>query len=878
MKIKKILAGVAAGAMALSTFASMSLFTASADPVSSKVIWEKAAGQDLSAFTKKELEIKATDDGVGKFEYWSNDTQVKITYEKVNKKKEDNKYYAKAQLAVKGLDPEDPTEGWKWTNLYGSINANDPDGNVANGAENTFTFSLAGKAEGDDYDPDAENPEETKTNFNNIDLFKSAKALVFKGQNMRLKKVEIVGTYNPPVQNKWINNGDGSYTLNYTTPEGAPAKELADFKMDVNNFPISKVVPNADVKSISFDVTGDNIYTLNVGANDKNGDYQEWKAIAGNDSEGFKKTDYTKDTKTLTFNIDGLKDGDEPLIQLTWLNANTSITFSNFRVNGKSVTPHSFEAKAGEGGTITSDKEAGKYVEGETIHLTATPNQGYEFASWTEATTGTVSENAEFDYIMGDKNVVLTANFRKPDTKWSFETAVIGGGDITASVEDGTYQDATSIDLTATPKEGYKFVNWTDADGKVISTDANFTYVLKEDIKLVAHFDEIKYPFSVTATQGGKASFAEAGKNRTDISALDKEKWAVENKEKRVKRLIRGGEADGSVWTDHSGDDKLVNAKSITLTITGVNDSRLATTGGIIYSLSESDDKNWVSGVWKINVGGENDEGVEVTRLGTSNYYNVTFTPTEQMFTKEELEAVKADGNFYPIAIAIENYGNSDDKSTPDMVIKGIALNDADGKAIWTEGKVYTEADAPAAGEESTGLTSGEYPAGTTLDIFATAEEGYKFVNWTDANGNVVSTKANDTYTIKAPESTDKNTDGTITEEEPGVTKPTEPVGITLTANFVKDDSSSSKGDTGSSSADSNTSSNNSNDSKGDTSSITEITTSKTDNSGNSPSANSGKNSSGNNDASPNTGAAAALVLSGMALAGAAVIISKRKK
>ena len=42
--------------------------------------------------------------------------------------------------------------------------------------------------------------------------------------------------------------------------------------------------------------------------------------------------------------------------------------------------------------------------------------------------------------------------------------------------------------VTATPNEGVSFINWTDAEGNAISTDATYTYVGTEDIELTANF------------------------------------------------------------------------------------------------------------------------------------------------------------------------------------------------------------------------------------------------------------------------------------------------------------------------------------------------------------------------------------------------------
>lgn len=60
-------------------------------------------------------------------------------------------------------------------------------------------------------------------------------------------------------------------------------------------------------------------------------------------------------------------------------------------------------------------------------------------------------------------------------------------GDVTSSLESGTYDIGTSIQLNATPKEGYKFDGYF-ANEKSVSTSAKYTFTLKEDTALEAKF------------------------------------------------------------------------------------------------------------------------------------------------------------------------------------------------------------------------------------------------------------------------------------------------------------------------------------------------------------------------------------------------------
>ena len=60
----------------------------------------------------------------------------------------------------------------------------------------------------------------------------------------------------------------------------------------------------------------------------------------------------------------------------------------------------------------------------------------------------------------------------------------VNDGSVTAS-----YVNGTSCTVIATPNEGYYFANWTE-DGAVVSTDANYTFEVTEDLTLMANFTQ----------------------------------------------------------------------------------------------------------------------------------------------------------------------------------------------------------------------------------------------------------------------------------------------------------------------------------------------------------------------------------------------------
>lgn len=68
----------------------------------------------------------------------------------------------------------------------------------------------------------------------------------------------------------------------------------------------------------------------------------------------------------------------------------------------------------------------------------------------------------------------------------------------TVSIEGTTEQSITTNDLnvtvTATPNEGYMFIDWVNAEGTTVSTSATYIYSGLTDITLIARFTEKTYP------------------------------------------------------------------------------------------------------------------------------------------------------------------------------------------------------------------------------------------------------------------------------------------------------------------------------------------------------------------------------------------------
>ena len=148
---------------------------------------------------------------------------------------------------------------------------------------------------------------------------------------------------------------------------------------------------------------------------------------------------------------------------------------------------------------------AGNYTHGETVTLTATPNIGYKFVSWTE-NGNVVSEVSEYSFtITNDRNLV--ANFTLLDYDINVTVNPINSGVVTG---EGNYYHGEEVTLTAIPNVGYRFVSWTE-NGIVVSEETTYTFVISPDRNLVANFELLDYDVTATASPENAGSVTGAG-------------------------------------------------------------------------------------------------------------------------------------------------------------------------------------------------------------------------------------------------------------------------------------------------------------------------------------------------------------------------------
>ncbi len=189
---------------------------------------------------------------------------------------------------------------------------------------------------------------------------------------------------------------------------------------------------------------------------------------------GYTFTNWTEGTTVLS----ALKDFTFPLTANKVLVANFAINMYTLNVTAPN-------------GTVVKNPNQATFSHGTSVQLTATPNAGYTFTSWSGDATGTTSPVT----VIMNSNKNVTANFTAivVDTYTLNVTAV--NGTVLKVPSKTAYNSGEIVVLTATPATGYTFTGWTgDATGSINpvsvtmnsnkNVTANFTAVVPNTFTL----------------------------------------------------------------------------------------------------------------------------------------------------------------------------------------------------------------------------------------------------------------------------------------------------------------------------------------------------------------------------------------------------------
>ena len=133
--------------------------------------------------------------------------------------------------------------------------------------------------------------------------------------------------------------------------------------------------------------------------------------------------------------------------------------------------------------TVNGGTGAGTYKEGDSVTITATVPTGKRFVEWTSESGITFADKTSVTttFSMPAGDVTATANYE--DIEY---TITVNGG--AADKTKAKYGE--SVTVTAEDKEGKEFVGWQDESGKIVSTQKEYTFEVKDEMVLTAVYQD----------------------------------------------------------------------------------------------------------------------------------------------------------------------------------------------------------------------------------------------------------------------------------------------------------------------------------------------------------------------------------------------------
>jgi len=132
-------------------------------------------------------------------------------------------------------------------------------------------------------------------------------------------------------------------------------------------------------------------------------------------------------------------------------------------------------------GTVVKNPVQEAYNSGSTVELTATPNPGYTFTSWSGDATGTTNPLT----VNMNANKNITANFTLIPINTFALNVIANNGTVVKNPNLVSYESGASVNLTATPNSGFKFDSWSgDASGNLPTA----TVIMNSNKNVTANF------------------------------------------------------------------------------------------------------------------------------------------------------------------------------------------------------------------------------------------------------------------------------------------------------------------------------------------------------------------------------------------------------
>lgn len=237
--------------------------------------------------------------------------------------------------------------------------------------------------------------------------------------------------------------------------------------------------------------TGDLKYSLKTSGTTKDKDGNNM-VMAGFGPVGTTKAvEWTvKPSKGLTFTPTSIS----TYVNRFGTDAKDGVTVTAKLSDGTSVDLGNFTALR-DNKTIESDKYSKNENLTNHIVIQLTADQQAKLTSaegFTLSCTVGVGANKQQGFADVHINGLLNGSIQQVEQyTLSAVVSTVGAGTVKVSPAGTVFDAETPITVTATKNFGYKFVNWTDANNKVVSTDEEYTFSISANTALKANFEKI---------------------------------------------------------------------------------------------------------------------------------------------------------------------------------------------------------------------------------------------------------------------------------------------------------------------------------------------------------------------------------------------------
>lgn len=420
---------------------------------------------------------------------------------------------------------------------------------------------------------------------------------------------------------------------------------------------------------------------------------------------------------------------------------------------------YTLAVNANDGGNVSVSPLAECYEAGTQVVITATPNENYEFVTWSDGNT-----SAQRTIVM-DKDYNLTATFRStsiPTNNYTLTLTCDEGGTVGKNPNYEYYEENSTVTIFANANEGYKFVQWSDGN-----TESVRSITITQNTVLHATFvveQKEQFSLTITADEGGTVTTI-PNQDTYDAGTI----VAVIANANDGYEFVR--------WSDGITDNvrSVTMTQDITLHATFVAKQKeqytLSLTAGEGGSVTKTPDQPSYEDGTSVDIAAIANDGYEFVTWsdGNTSAQRTIIMDRDYSFTAI-FQSTSVPADYYTLILTCDEGGTV--RKSPDqehyevntVVTIFAQANEGYDFVRWSDGNTdsirtitmtqnialhaifvaepkpqYVVSVTASEGGTVTKTPNQElYDEGTTVIIIAQANNGYEFAEWSDGNKNSV--------------------------------------------------------------------------------------------------------------------------------------------